>query len=474
MKHSLAHNAGYNLIYQLLNVLFPLISAGYVARILAPERVGTVTDAQNLVSYFVMFAALGIPGYGTREIARHRNNEDGRNTIFSELMLIIALATTVCLAAYIWLSRYLIPADNGLRFAVGLELVFCYVSIDWLYRGLEEYGYITARNILVKMASLVALFLFVKEREDYVAYAVIHCVGIGCNNLYNAFHARKCVKLKFSGLNPRRHMPPILWLLMGSVTASLYNKVDITMLGNLADPASVAFYSSSHKIIGLVLGLVTALTAVFLPRLSYLYATDKSRFNRCLTDGLHVLLLLAVPACVGICMVADNLMVCVFGELFLPGAAVLRILAVFTVIKGVGDLLCYQTIISSGNERCLLWSRLAAGISNVFLNAVLIPRYTHCGAAVASVISELIVNGMLLPRALRITRLSVSVKFCGGILASVAVMAAGVWLLQNILGEGVGALLLTVLLGIVLYGSMQMIVNGSRIRKLWTGIRENQ
>ena len=82
-------------------MLYPLISAGYVARILAPERVGTVTDAQNLVSYFVMFAALGIPGYGTREIARHRNNEDGRNTIFSELMLINALATTVCLAANI-------------------------------------------------------------------------------------------------------------------------------------------------------------------------------------------------------------------------------------------------------------------------------------------------------------------------------------------------------------------------------------
>lgn len=474
MKNSLARNAGYNLIYQLLNVLFPLISAGYVARILAPEGIGIVTDAQNLVSYFVMFAALGIPSYGTREIARNRNDETECNTVFSELLLINTLATTVCLAVYIWLSRYLIPEDNGLRTAVGLELIFCYVSIDWLYRGLEEYGYITARNILVKAASLLALFLFVKERKDYVAYALIHCLGIGCNNLYSAIHTRKYVKLKLSGLNLSRHMSPILWLLMGSVTASLYSKVDVTMLGNLADPASVAFYANSHKIISLVLGLVTALTAVFLPRLSYLYAADRNSFNRCLTDGLHILFLLAVPACAGICMVSENLMVCVFGEAFLPGAAVLRILAVFTVIKGIGDLLCYQTIVCSGNERHLIWSRLAAGITNIILNAILIPRYARCGAAVASVISELIVNGILLPRVLRITRLSVSAKFCGGILVSTVVMVSGAGLLQNAMGNGAISLLLTVMAGMVIYGLMQMITNGNRIKQLWDSIRKNR
>lgn len=473
MKHSLAHNAGYNLIYQLLNVLFPLVSAGYVARILAPEGIGTVTNAQNIVSYFVMFAALGIPSYGTREISKCRNDEAGRNAVFSELLLINALATTCSLAAYIWLSPYLIPGDCNLRVAVGLELIFCYAGIDWLYRGMEEYGYITTRNILVKTVSLVSLFLFVQVREDYVTYAVIHSLGIGCNSLYNLIHAKNHVNLKISGLNLKRHFVPILWLLMGSITASLYSKVDISMLGNLADSASVAYYANSHKIVGLCLGLVTALTSVFLPRLSFLYALDRDSFNKCLTDGLHILLLVTVPACVGICLVAKNLMVCVFGDLFLPGAAVLQILAILAIIKGIGDLLCYQTIVCSGNERYLIWSRLAAGIVNVILNAVLIPRYTYCGAAIASVISELIVNGMLLPRVLKVTKLSVSAKFCGSVVISTTVMAIGVLLLQNAMGTGAASLVLSVVTGIFIYGLMQIITNSSAIRKLWFSIRAN-
>lgn len=467
MKHSLAKNAGYNLIYQFLNVLFPLISAGYAARILAPEGVGTVTDAQNTVSYFVMFAALGIPGYGTREIARHRNEETERSRVFSELLVINALATTVCLAAYLWLGRYLIPEDPGLRMAVGLELLFCYGNIDWFYLGLEEYGYITARNILVKAVSLAALFLVVKEPSDYAAYAVIHCLGAGFNNCCNVIHARKYGMRKVSHLNLMRHMPPVLWLLLGSVTASLYSKVDITMLGTLADPASVAFYANSHKVIGLILGLVTAVTAVFLPRLSFLYAADRKGFENCLSDGLHVLLLLAVPACAGMWIVAEDLLLCFFGSSFLPGAQVLRILAVLILVKGVGDLLCYQTILSSGNERYLLRSRLAAGIANVILNAVLIPRYAHCGAAAASVVSELMVNGILLPRAWKIAGFPVPAKFCGSILVSTAVMAMGVLWLREILGNGVISLLLTVISGMVLYGAMLLITNGSGLRRLW-------
>ncbi len=473
MKHSLGHNAMYNFIYQLLNVLFSLISVGHVSRVLAPEGMGSVTIAQNIVSYFVMFAALGIPSYGTREIARIRKDEAGRNAVFSELLVINGLATTVCLTAYLFLSRYLLPEDSGLRWAVGLELIFCYVSMEWLYQGMEEYGYITVRNVLVKAASLAALLLLVKKREDYIIYAVIHCMSIGANSLCNVFHARRFVKLKLSGLNLKRHMAPVLWLLMGSVTAGLYSKVDVTMLGVLAEASSVAFYVNAHKVISMILGLVTALSAVFLPRLSYLYAADRNGFQQCLTDGLHMILLLAVPACAGIYVAADNLTVCLFGQAFLPGASVLRILSVFTVIKGVGDLLCYQTLISSGNERYLIRSRLVAGIANVILNGVLIPEYVHCGAAIASVISELLVNGLLLSRTRRIAALSVSFGFCACTVVSTAVMAMGVSLLQNRIGTGMWSLTLTVSFGMLLYGLLQAATNGQRIRRMWNSIRKN-
>lgn len=473
MKHSLAHNAAYNVVYQLLNVIFPLISAGYVSRVLTPEGVGRVAYAQNIVSYFVMAAALGIPAYGTREIARYRDDPRKRSRVFSELLVIGGFATTLCLAAYGFSVRTLFPADRGLYAAAGLELVFCYIGIDWFFQGTEEYGYITRRNLLVKALSLAALFLFVKDRGDYILYAVIHSLGIGCNNLFNLLHVRKQAVLTFSGLNLKQHSKPILWLMAGAVTASLYNKVDITMLGAMTAAEAVAYYSNAHKTVSIVLALVTAVSAVFLPRLSYLYIHDRPHFCQCVSDGVHAVVLLAVPACAGVMLVADNLMLCLFGEAFRPAAGVLRVLAVFTIVKGVGDLLCYQAIISSGKERYLFKTRLAAGLVNVLLNGFLIPAYAQNGAAAASVISELIVNGMMLIPALRLTKVRLEKSFCLSVALSTAVMVPVAWWLQGLPGQGAAGLAAAVCGGLLCYGLMLVITKNRWLRNILAKKRES-
>ena len=471
MKQSLVRNAVYNMIYQLLSTLFPLISAGYVARIVAPEGVGTVASAQNVVSYFTMIAALGISAYGTREIARVGYDPDRMNRLFSELLTLNGIFTAAALIGYGMLITVCFPDSLLLYAAVGLELVFNFINIDWFYQGKEEYGYITARSLAVKGISLAALLFFVKQKQDYAIYALIHSLGIGCNYCFNIIHVRKNVSLVFRQLNLKKHVKAILWLTLSVATASLYNKVDITMLSAMSDARSVAFYVNSHKIVGIVLALVTAISAVFLPRLSSYYLSDRKQYETYLSEGVKIVLLLAIPSCIGIILVAEDMMLVLFGEHFVPAASVLKILAIFTIIKGTGDMLCYQAIVSSGNERSLIGARVAAGIANIILNAAFIPRYGADGAAVASVAAELVVNGILLRHTLSMTKVQIPKKYILSLCVSGAGMGAIVAMIRHFLNGSVFSLMICVLTGVISYALLLLASRNEAIRWALTKIK---
>lgn len=457
MNKSITRNAIYNIGYRLLNVLFPLISVTYIARVLSPEGVGNVAYAQNIVSYFLMFAVLGIPEYGTREIARNRENPGERNRVFSELLVINFLSTGVCVGAY-WLFVGQVYGNQLPLFLIcGLELVFNFINVDWLYQGQEEYAYITLRSAAVKVLSILAMFLFVKEPEDDIIYGLILCMGVGGNYLFNICYARRSVKLTLRGLKPGRHIRPVLAIMISTAAASLYSKVDITMLGWLCGETAVGYYTSAHKVVSILLTLVTALSAVFLPRLSYLYENDKHKFDEYINLGLKVVLFLALPCCVGLTLVADQLTLVLFGAEFLPAASVIRILSVFIIVKGAGDLLCYQAVISSGKEKKLIGSRIAAGVTNILLNALLIPRYSYNGAAIASVVSELVVNGVLLPTALTITTPKPGWRFLGSLGGGTLCMGAAVTLVRGRMEPGLLALAACVAVGVLVFGLVMWI-----------------
>lgn len=441
MKRSLSRNAFFSVLCQGVNVLFPMLSAAYVSRVLAPEGMGRVAYGQNLVSYFVMLAALGIPQYGVREIAKSREAPD---KLFSELVVINAVSTALVLAGY---AVFLFFVPDGLYAVLGLELFFQFFSIDWLYQGKEEYGYIAARNVAVKLLSLTAVLLFVREREDTAVYGLILCLSGGCGHILNVLRGKKHVRLTLSGLNLKRHLAPVLTLMLSVVTASLYCKVDITMLGAMAGSEAVGLYTAAHKVVNLVLTLAAAVTAVFLPRLSQAYQADKQAYGAYLSTGLKAVLLLAVPGAIGLALVAKELTAVLFGPEFSSAARTIQILAVLVVIKGAGDLLCYQAIISSGQERKLIAARIFAGAANIALNAVLIPRWGCDGAAAASVVSEGIVNGLLLRHLPAEARPKVSGAFWKWLCLATAAMVLAVAAVQKFAAGGWMSLALPVAAG---------------------------
>ncbi len=375
--------------------LFPLITSMYVARILLAEGVGKVAYGQNVSSYFVLLATMGLPEYGIREIAKVRRDNEDCNKIFTELLIINAIFTIASTLAY-GILVFAIPKfreDIVLFLFCGIQIVLNLFNIDWFYQGIEEYVYISIRSITVKALAFVAVLLIVRNRDDYIWYALIQSLAVTVNYFLNMIYSRKYVRFDFSNIELRRHMSHVVILAFSIFFAVAFWKIDITMLGTISTEAATGIYSNAHKITDIVIVLCTSISTVFMPRLSYSYMSDKKEFYRLLEIGIKILSFITFPIVIGMFVLAPYIMTVLFGDEFSIGFLTVRIFTILIIVKSFGNLLCYQLVIATGNEKKRIPAYAAAAVVNVILNAILIPKMAQNGAAIASVISEFVVNG---------------------------------------------------------------------------------
>ena len=454
---SLAKNSVYNIIYTTANIIFPLISSMYVSRVLMADGVGKVAYAQNLASYFVILAALGTPVYGIRKIAAYQNDQQRTNQFFTQLFVINAISTVISSAAYV-IFIFAIkgsPNELSLYLCAGLQLFFNFFNIDWFYKGKEEYGYITLRSILIKILSFVAILIFVKSKEDYIIYALISGVALCGNYLFNIVHAFKFIRFDFSNFTIKIHIKPLLILLVGIFLSTGYNMLDVTMLGSMGTEQAIGFYNNAHKAINIAASACIAISTAFLPRLSYYYAHDRKKMDELVYFGGQVIAFCSLPVTVIIVILAPDIMRVLYGAEFVPASTALRLLAILIIAKSFGDLFCYQLVMATESEKKRLPAAAIATLVNIILNAIMIPLWQEKGAAVASVISEIIANIYLLIYLRKIINIPISWKaIIQGVITS-TVMGGSVFASMLLLNNSLLRCIICSLIG----GAVYIIVN---------------
>lgn len=379
--------------YRVLNILFPLITSVYVARVLLPSGTGRVAYAQNVVTYFTLLASLGLPTYGTREIARTLSSEEKYNETFFELISINTISTTICAVAYYTLC-FTIPSfrnDLQLYLVAGLAIVLNYFNIDWLYQGREEYKYIAIRGFLIKALSVALLFLVVSEQSDYVAYAGIYCLVLGGNNFVNCIGLKRRVHFTKRKLNLKRHLKPIIILFATTVAIELYTMLDTTMLGIMCSDQVVGYYSYAMKTTKIIITVLTAATTVLLPRLSSTYHISRERYKSLANKGIAFLVSVSIPISTYMYFNAYDIVVFLYGNHYENAVETLKILALLIPFISFSTYLGAQILCSANCERDMLVAVSIGAITNILMNAILIPRFYQNGAAIASVASEFIV-----------------------------------------------------------------------------------
>lgn len=393
-QKSLTINSIFYLGNQLINILFPLFIGIYVARVLLPADIGEVAYAQNIVQYFVILSFLGLPTYGLREISRARNNRANLNKIYSELYLINFSSTLFFLLLYSIIIYNNVAFKNNLPLysIVGCSIALNSLNISWLYDGLEEFQLIAKRNLFFKFFCVILLLIFVRTQEDYLWYAAISVVGTAGNYLVNMLLSHRYVSFTLKGLSFIQHFKPILYLVAVNLAIEIYTLVDVTMLGLMAGATNVAFYSYGSRMSRALLTIVNSFTMVIVPRMVLYYKEGKiNEYNLLLSKTLKLILLLSVPMMLGLQFIANDLVVVLYGQVYKNSALILRILSPLLIIAPIGYLLGSRVMLATNQENKMLTSVSIGAIVNLIGNYILIQKYAEFGAAIASVISEVIV-----------------------------------------------------------------------------------
>lgn len=393
--HSVQFNFVMNAILTVSSFVFPMITFPYASRVLLVENYGKVTFATSVLTYFAMFAALGIPNYGIRACARVREDKVKLSRTAQELMIINLITSAITYIAFfvslIFVKRF--QQDSTLLIINSVSILLNTLGVTWLYSALEQYSYITVRNIVCKIISIILMFIFVHNPSDYVIYGAIAMVASGGSNLLNFLNLRKCIILKPLGnYHFKQHLKPIFIFFATSVAISVYTNLDTVMLGFMTDDTQTGLYGASVKVKNLLTGVVSSLGNVLLPRLSlYVSNQESDKFYETLSKVLNFLLLISLPLTIYFAFYSRTSILLFSGAEYEGATLPMQLLMPTVFLIAISGLTGNQMLVPLGRERVVMTSVICGALVDFGLNWLFIPKWGAAGAAAATLVAEFVV-----------------------------------------------------------------------------------
>ena len=385
--HSVKYNFIMNAILTVAGIIFPLITFPYISRVLLVEGSGKVAFATSVVTYFTMFASLGIPTYGVRACAIVRDNKEKLSKTVQEL-LIISGGTTLLTYIVFGISLFVIPEfaqERTLLLIVGLGIGLNTIGVQWLYNALEQYSYITTCSILFKVIGMILMFLLVKESSDYQIYGGVYVIASFGSYVLNFICLRKFVTFQKTGTYQfKQHLKHIMVFFAMSARASIY-----LMLRFLQSNEAVGYYNAGIKVKTVLVTCVTSLGTVLLPRLSYYIETaDKKAFQLMVGKAFRFVFVAASAVTVYFSIFARESILLLSGEAFLPAVGPMMILMPTVLLIGLSNVTGIQILTPNGREREVMYSIWGGAILDFVLNLIVIPKFSANGAALSTLLAE--------------------------------------------------------------------------------------
>lgn len=388
---SIKRNFLYNSAYQLLNILIPLITTPYLTRTLGAEGIGVYSYSYSIAHYFGIFILLGLNTYGCREIAKVRDDNLATSKNFWCIYFLQAGLGAFITALYI---VYCIVIAENQEPAVALSLYVLSVALDinWFFFGLEEFRFTTIRNFAIKLLKTVAIFLFVKEKDDAIVYCLIMSVGFAVSAMILWPRLLRCVTFVKPALKDViTHIKPNLLLFGTTISVVMFKYMDKVMLGSMSSLEQLGFYESAEHIISVPTSFITALGTVMLPRMSNSVAIRKNDNHNFLQNSVVFAMFLSSSLCFGIMGVSKEFVPLFYGKGYETCISLYLILLPSCVFLAFANVIRTQYLLPHGMDRVYLKSAIIAAACNITINALLIHRYGAVGTAIGTLIAEIVV-----------------------------------------------------------------------------------
>ncbi len=390
-------NFFYNLLLTGSNLLLPLLTFPYLSRILGADGLGICNFITSYGQNYTIIAALGIPIYGIREIAKVGNDREKRSKLFFELLSIHLLFT--CFLLIVYVGSIFLYADlkdyKDLALLGGFLILFNVFSIEWLFTGVNDFKYITIRSVLIRGLSVIAILLLVKNKDDFFIYFVIMVATTFLTISTDVYHARKFISrniiLSVKGI--LSHVKAVVLLGIYMVSTSIYSVLPATLLGFLSTKSAVGYYYGANKIIGMVTSVFTSLTTVLIPRLNLAFEKKEDKeYLLLIQRSLSIVISLGIPITFFIFLLAKPLVVLLAGESFIHSVPVIKIMAPIILVVAFAQIFVLLILSVNRKDKQMIVLSFVGMVISISINLIFIPKFAERATGFSQLLSELIVT----------------------------------------------------------------------------------
>ncbi len=333
-----------------------------------------------------------IPTYGIRACAKVRDNREKLSKVAQELLIINIIMSMISYMVLIILLFYVskFRCEKELYVILSFNIILTSIGMEWLYKALEQYTYITVRSVIFKFIALIFMFFLVHKQTDYVIYGGITIFAASASNILNLINAHKFINLKPVGnYNFRRHLKPVLIFFAMSCATTIYTNLDTVMLGFMTTDTDVGYYNAAVKIKVILVSVVTSLGTVLLPRASYyIQRGELKEFHRITRKALNFVFLMATPLFVYFIYFAKEGIFFLSGNNYVGSIIPMQVIMPTLLLIGITNILGIQILVPTGREKIVLYSEIVGAVVDVIINALLIPVYASTGAAIGTLVAE--------------------------------------------------------------------------------------
>ncbi|QVI33928.1 oligosaccharide flippase family protein [Lacticaseibacillus chiayiensis] len=387
-------NFFWNAGYQVFALLVPLITVPYINRTLGPTGVGINAFTNSVVQYFVLFGSLGINLYGNRGTAYRRDDKVGLTIYFWEVTILRIIAIGVAVIAYL-IFVSVVDRYRIFYLAQGLLLIAGALDISWFFQGLENFRVTVVRNVMVKIASIILIFMLIRRTEDTALYIVIIAGSqlVGNLTFWPSLHRTLGSFPQMSSLHIWKHVQPAFFLLVPQLATQIYLQLNKTMLGILQGVIASGFYENSDKIVKMLLAVVTATGTVLLPHVSHYFAKgDHLAVKHSLETSMHVILAIAIPLAFGIAAVSTPFTFYFFSAKFMPVAPLMAVESIVVIPISIASAIGLQYLLPTNQIKPYTTSVLLGSFANIIVNVPFILWLGTMGAVLGTIVSEVVVT----------------------------------------------------------------------------------
>lgn len=376
MAKSIKLNALFKTIMSILNILFPLITAPYIARILSVDGYTEFQKANSMITWFSPFALFGVYTYGMRTISQVKNNKEKVSKLFSELFTFNLFSCTFVTIIYLILVFFLpsLKQYQMLYLIFASQIMMICLATDWVNEAFESYGFMMVKSFFIRLLYVILVFFLIKSQNDIYKYVIISCCANILNNSITFLYAKS--KIPFCKINIRDEIKIIkpLFVVFLLVNASLlFTVLDRFILTFFSSKLQLTYYSISQSLTNAVIQVSSSILLVSIPRLSNLWGNNlSSDYYSLLKKSSSSFLAIHTPFCIGMAVIAKEIVFLYSGVNYIDGYIVFLLFSCRYYISGFDMILSKQVLLATNNEKVLTKIYYLAGAFNLFQKIILL------------------------------------------------------------------------------------------------------